>query len=332
MKKLYFFTVCFYLFLQVMQVSSQDYPMLGHTLINSVLYNPSLAGADMDAKGSIMLIRQECMSAINGHPTLTLLSGNMPFKNYRIGIGGNLLVEQVNFLQQIRGNADFSYHLIFNHVNRLSFGLSTDLSYLTIDENEVIAMDPTLIDPVLLEYEDGKLYLDFSYGMNYHSQVVACGVTVNNLKGIALQSNENVQKGYYSGYLKFYIPVNFQRDMLEPVITVRKLPLSSPIASFGVSYAYRKVNTLGTMRDGFITGGLSFDTNLSFGISMNIKLLKRLRLGYNYQTSGRYYNLLGSTHEIVLRFNYLNLTYNEKTNEYFKWNNRKYVFRRKLKN
>jgi type IX secretion system PorP/SprF family membrane protein len=305
--------------------------MLGHTLLNTALYNPSLAGADMDSKGSILLIRQECMSAIKGHPTLTLLSGDFPFKNYRIGVGGNLMVEQINFLQQIRGNAQFSYHLIFDHVKRLSFGLSTNLSYITVDESKVITIDPSLVDPILLEYQEGKLNLDFSYGMNYHSQIMACGATINNLKSTVVQQENSAQSGYYSGYLLFYIPVNFQRDILEPMITVRKLPLSAPMASFGINYAYRKVNTLGTMKDGFITGGLNFDTNLSFGISLYIQLLKRLRLGYNYQAPGRYFNMLGSTHEIVLRYNYLNLTYDEKTNEYFKWNNRKYVFRRKFK-
>jgi type IX secretion system PorP/SprF family membrane protein len=298
--------------------------------VNSFLYNPSLAGADMDSKGSVMLVRQECMRAITGHPKLTLLSGNMPLKNYRIGIGGNLLLEQVNFVQQIRANVDFSYHLIFDHIRRLSFGLSTDLTYLTVNKSEVISMDPTLVDPVLLEYEDGKAYLDFSYGMNYHSQVIACGATLNNIRAMTTKTDMNPsQSGYYSGYLMFFIPVNFHRDMLEPIATIQKLPLSKPIASFGLSYAYRKINTLGKTKDGFITGGLSFDTNLSFGLSLNLQLLKRCRLGYNYQAPGKYFNLLGASHEIVIRFDYLNLTYTQKTDEYYKWNGLKYMFRKK---
>jgi len=330
MKTIYYIVSSLCLIFFAIQAPCQDYSILGHTHINSFIYNPSLAGADMDFKGSIMLIRQGSMNKIKGHPKLTLLSGHLPFKDYKFGIGGNLMLEQINFMQQIRGNVAFSYHLLFDHVKRLSFGISTDIAYMTIDENEVISIDPSLVDPVLLEY-DSKAYLDFSYGMNYHAQLMACGATINNIRGMVSKTDINPgQSGYYSGYLQFFIPVNFQRDLIEPVISIRKLPLSKSLATFGIYYAYRKVNSLGNIKDGFISGGLSFDTNLSLGASMNIQLLKRLRLGYNYQTSGKYSNLLGSSHEIVLRFDYLNLTYDEKINEYYKWNNRKYMLHRKL--
>ncbi len=312
-------------------IHGQELPMLSHTHVNSFLYNPSLAGADFDSKGTVYIVQRNCFSGLAGNPTLSMISGNMPVKDFLIGIGGNVFYEKINVMQTIYGSLAFSYHLPVDNHKRLSLGLSADVYYMGLDRNELKVYNESLIDPVINDYEDGKTRLDFSVGANYQSEYFAIGVTVNSLRATLLQREKTEYSRYHSAYMKFSIPVFYNRDMLEPVITYRSIPYSTSQGSFGIYYSYKKQNSLGSLLDGYFIAGASISTNLSAGMTVGIRLFKRVKLYYNFESSGKYHKYLGCSNEIMVRFDHINMRYLEQGREYQTWDRRKHLFYRWFK-
>ena len=308
----------------------QELPLLSHSTVNSFLYNPSLAGSDFDSKGTIYLVHKHSFSSIGGHPVLSMISGNIPVNDFHIGIGGNIFYEKVNVLQTIYGSAAFSYHLLVDRYKRLSLGLSADMYYMGLNHDDLKLYNESLYDPIINEYENGKMRLDFSAGFNYQTERLAIGGTINSLRATIITS-ESEYSNYHSAYIKYSIPVFYQRDLIEPMITYRSIPFSTPQGSFGLYYSYKKQNTLGSLKDGYLIVGASISTNLSAGMTAGIRLLKRTKLFYNFESAGKYHKYLGYSNEITLRFDNVNLNYIEQGREYHKWNQRRHLFHRWLR-
>ncbi|MBN1414870.1 MAG: PorP/SprF family type IX secretion system membrane protein [Bacteroidales bacterium] len=306
-----------YLFLFLLMhpaaVFSQEMPVLSPGFTNSFLYNPALAAGTYKTTGTVLLVHKSTFTQVAGHPVSTVLSASLPLKNHKIGLGANLFHEKINVFQTTYFSPAFAYSLNFNKYKTLAFGLSTDLYYTDIDLRKVNYDRAEINDPELSGYSDGKYYLDFSLGINYYSRIISFGATVNRV--VQLFKNNC----YYSAYARLSLPVAQERDVIEPLLTYRQLPFSRPVGNLGLTYSYKNINRFGFRTDGLITGGVFVSTNMQLGFMAGFKVLKRVQLTYNYETSGKYQHYVGPSHEISLVLNIIDLSPMEWYNEYLKW-------------
>ena len=314
------------------QVKGQDVPLFSQKLSNSFLYNPSFAGHGF---GSVTLSHKTPLSDVIGAGSTNFLSVHTPFSRHRFGVGLNVFTEDVNVLSNFFTSAAFAYHIKLGDYKSISLGVSTEYTKTTLNTGELqIIGDPDnpnpdlgdfSNDPVLVDlFDNNKNNFDFSFGVNFQTKHVKIGGALNRL-ATTFQGNESLDDGttppdggvdislltnYYSGYLHLMLPLVNSRDLLEPVITVRRLStVADPQFDFGLYYTWNERLILGAA---YQTGAGTY-ANFTAGYRFNNQLL----LGYTYQTAkiGDFGSLGGSS-EFTLRFDFAQQSYQTKFNKY----------------
>lgn len=310
---------------------SQELPVLSPIHTSSFLYNPSLAGGMFNTTGSFFVSHKSSFSGVPGNPVSNVFSGHAPVSKFNIGLGGNLFIDKANVVQTIYSSVAFSYHLVLDHYQSISFGVSTDLYHLGVDMQSINVVNNDRVDPNILKYNDGELKLDFSFGLNYQTEFLALGGTANRLRQFpAFTKGSDFSNCYYSAYVKGIIPTAMQRDRFEPMITYRQLPYTSPIANLGFIYSYKSRNTVDKIEDGYITGGTFIGSGGQISAMLGIKLIKRIHLLYCYESSGKYQKYIGPSHELTLTYDIIVLNKIDRNSEYLIWGTRKTKLKRKL--
>jgi type IX secretion system PorP/SprF family membrane protein len=309
---------------------AQEIALLSPGLTNSFLYNPSLAGGTYKTSGTMFLANRYSHTQIPGHPRSAVLSASMPLSGNKIGIGSNIFIEKINVFQTIYFSSAFAYNLRFDEYKCFSFGLSADVYYTDINLSEVNYNQQEIVDPELVSYSDGKYRLEFSFGLNYNSEKLSFGSTINSISRMFENKTNSSGSSFYSAYIKYSIPVMLDRDLLEPMVTYRQLPYSKPIGNAGFYYSHKYKNEMKRTNAGFFIGGIFLGTGLQFSVIAGFKVLKRVQLSYSYETSGKYHAYLGPSHEISLMANIIDQNPLEVYNEYLNWKDKKLRLKRNL--
>ena len=301
---------------------TQDLPMLSPVFVNSSLYNPAFAGGDFNSSMYVSVINKNSFSKVNGHPVSNIVSGHVPLRKYTIGLGGNMYYKRINFIQNIYASLAFAYHVPFNRDHKLSFGLSSDITSISFDMTSIHSENENNFDPIIGKYANGKINIDFSTGVNFQAEYFSIGGTLNCLGKILWQNKNYISLS--SAYTRFRIPVFLKRDLIEPMITYRNLPLSSARLDIGFIYSYKSKNAFNRCYDASILAGIFVGNKKSFSAAFGCRLLKRVFLIYNYELTGRYSHITGCSHEIALQYNSIVLSRLDKYNEYLTWKERRY--------
>ncbi len=326
-------TACMLAFLLIVKISAQDLPLVNPSLTNSFFYNPSLAGSLSSSLGLVSVIHRESFRNVSGHPVCDIVGLHIPISNYRFGIGANLYIDRVNAAKTTYGSFSYAYHIPFDRYKKLSLGVSGSLSQIRLDYSKVQVLDKSEYDRLINKYVDRKFKVDFSLGVNYQAERLMVGGTINNLasSGIFHKKENTALFNYFSAFIKYNILLFHKSDQFEPYIAYRQLPLSPPQGDIGFHYSYRRHNSILQVNDTYFTGGFAVGTNLNTIFSLGVNLRNRIRLMYSYEISGRYNWDIGSTNEIILQYNFLNLTYPEWHTDYLRWDNLKHHLRWKLR-
>jgi len=307
---------------------SQELPLLSPGFTNSFIYNPSLAGGPFNTKGSFFIANKNSFIGVEGHPVSTILSAHIPVKKYNCSVGANFFFNRTNVFQTLYSSVAFAYHIVLDRDKSLSLGLSSDIYHIGADMSKVKVGNNTISDPNIVKYSEGKLFLNFSSGINYQTELFSIGGSVNNLKNSIVSKTNATMFSYYSAYLKFSIPVYANRDIIQPMITYRQLPFADPVGNAGFFYSYISKNSLDRFKDGYLLGGVFLNTNLQVSFLAGFKILKRVQLTYNYELSGQYQSYVGSSHELTLQYNIIELSPSDWSNEYHTWYGKKLKLKR----
>src|ERR1041385_4757795 len=97
--------------LNVLNSVAQDIPLFSQKLTNSLIYNPAIAGSTF---GSTTYTFRKNYANVKGAPQDNLLSLHTPLLNYRLGVGGTVYQEQVNFIRSTFSSLAFAYHIHFD--------------------------------------------------------------------------------------------------------------------------------------------------------------------------------------------------------------------------
>lgn len=279
-------------------LKSQDIPLYSQKLTNSFIYNPAVAGHTF---GSLTYSFNKIYTPVNGSPTTSFISAHTPLLNHKVGIGANFYNESVNFVTNTYFSGAFAYHLRFARYTMLSMGLSAEYNSIGFDPAKVIGNSE---DPILADRINTP---DFSFGLNFQTRYFKVGGAVNRLAtNLELTKNAtDVLSEFYSGYAAGMIPLRAGADLLEPTLTFRKLsPLEGNfIYDVGLFYTY----------DDTFLGGLSYRRGNVINATAGLRLANKLMFGYSFNVTGTdYRSALGASHEITLRYDFNEKTYQDR--------------------
>lgn len=275
---------------------AQDIPLFTQKLTNTFLYNPSVAG---NTVGCITLSRRQYWSGVQGAPNVNLLSMHMPVNGYRFGTGLTLYQDNIGVSQVFSATSAFAYHMIMPNRRSFSLGVSAEYHQYRIVPSRVDAQHNMFDDPALLTKLSPTRGFDFSGGMSYYAPRVRAGVSVNRLSAWLGLGDSDIFYPYVTAYVQGIFPSADKRHVLEPVLNYRSLSPGNHQFEGGLYYTFNKR----------ITFGAAYRTGRAASLTAGFQVYKNITVGYTYEMMSNALNpALGSTHEAVVRFDFLDRT------------------------
>jgi len=286
--------------LQQTQITAQQDYLASQYNFNALMLNPAYAGAHSYLQTTAMYRNQW---SVEGAPTTQVLCVDGLLKNAPIGIGVVMTTDRIGVTSENTFSADLSYHLRTS-LGKISLGLRGGYVGYSASLNELEYWDAD--DPV---YEGGNVkegFLTLGFGAFFSATSGRWfgGVSIPNYYASddVLRSDPDVR--FYKRHIYTYAggvvntPLGIE---LKPSILVRYtegVPLTTDINLHAL-----------LMEDGpggtQVWLGVGYRTKSVLLASIEIALPYDLRLGYAYDFMGSgLQDALGSTHEILLGFNF----------------------------
>lgn len=275
---------------------AQDVPVYSQKLTNSFLYNPSVAGNTL---GSATLSYRQQWAGVEGSPKTLFFSVHTPFARHRFGTGFNVYQEKSGVNENLFASGAFAYHLRFTDDNMFSMGVSVEYVNTKINYRDVDVIDGN--DDLLSGNQPNANALDFSFGVNYSSKYLNLGASANRLGSLVGLSDSTSQfSQFYSGFVMLKLPVASDRDVIEPIVYVRKFANGTHQIDGGLYY---------TFKDAFTLGG-SYRTGGAIGLTGALRINKKLLIGYSREVlSGDFSKNIGASNEFTLRLDFRDHNY-----------------------
>jgi type IX secretion system PorP/SprF family membrane protein len=262
-------------------------------MFNTLEINPAYAGFRQAMQFTSVFRKQ--FNGIKGSPQTSMLSGDMPIGETRLGVGLKIVDDRLSVTQNLGAQLAMSYRIEGDN-SKLAFGLQlgalnykTDFSQLNITN----AGDPVFAQNL------NALAANFGTGIFYNTDKFYAGLSSPNLVRAHLRKTDvalseytvkqNLHIYFNSGYL---ITIN-DNFVLKPSFLLRGVQ--------GLPFNY-DLNANLFFRE-IISGGLSYRSKSALVGLLDFRLVPTLRLGYAYDYNlTRLNNFSRATHEIVLRF------------------------------
>lgn len=128
-------------------ILAQQVPMTESYFVNRYALSPSYAGNSEN--GYLMASYMQYWSGISDGPKTLRLSYHQGFKEKKLGLGGNIIMDKVGAFQTFYGMATYSYRLNLDAKDRILFGLSAGLIKSSVNltqfmNDPIYSSDPTL--------------------------------------------------------------------------------------------------------------------------------------------------------------------------------------------
>ena len=280
------------LIVSIIGVEAQDLPVFSQKLTDSFISNPAVAGNGL---GSVLLSYRNNFSGVEGAPSSSYLSAHTPFRKYRFGAGINVFQERSAAITTSYANAAFAYHLGITEASYLSFGIAGELNATRLSDDLVAQNNGD--DLILSRYASNVMVPDFSFGSVLKTRRITAGLSANRLftywKGV-----DSVKKvaSYLNGFFQIDIPIQEGDGAIQPYIGVRSYNNQFTVFDLGLYYSYEYL----------LMGGLSVRSNNVASLTAGYFLTRKLFAGYTREILlGNVGGYLGSSNEIVLRFNFI---------------------------
>jgi len=282
------------LFLCLGYAYGQKEPQYTQYMYNIGSFNPAYVGTTANAE-IITTYRAQWLD-IPGAPRTLRLGTNIPFSNEKMGIGFNVINDQLGPLSQTFIDLAYSYQFNLSESAKLSFGMDVGGSSLNVDFSKGTFENPG--EP-LNDMQINNFYLTIGAGMFAYDDNWYLGVSIPNFltdatynQEVATVIEDNIQFNFIGGYV-FDLSENTKLKPAFLINYINGAPLNTNISAnfmfsekfvFGASYRFGNGGSAVSALAGF-----QISNPIYFGVS------------YDYNTNGLgEYN--SGTPEFVLRF------------------------------
>ena len=272
---------------------SQQLPISAMYPHNTSFVNPAEVGTKKGTQ--VQLAHRQQWIGFVGSPNTTFIYAQRQL-NSKMGIGGNITLDKIAFIQRINANASYSYKLFIDNKSKIRFGLSAGIMKGTLDLNTIQADD---MSDIVLTSAPLKMTFDATFGMAYtFDKDLNIGIALPQLLGtkasIDVVDGSKYNLARHSNlYASYKMKVDEQFEFI-PLIMVRNAQKkNSQVEIFGnIKYNNK------------LWGGIGHRSNSVFILNMGMQLMDKLSLTYAFEfsSSGVATNTSG-THEIMLSLN-----------------------------
>lgn len=274
------------------EVQAQQDPQFTHYMYNTMSVNAAYAG-QRDVLSASALYRTQWVG-MDGAPKTVTFGIHSPLKNDRLGLGLNIVSDQLGPAKETSVDANISYTVPLDEEGNLelSFGVKGGIHALDTDwskgryqnPDRVFSENINLISPTI------------GAGLYIHSEKWYLGMSVPNM--ITTKHYDDFKESIARERLHYFLIGGYvfnvsQKTKLKPAFLVKAVSGAPLIADLSVNALFNDKFTLGLAYrwDDSVDGLLGFQIN------------NGLFIGYSYDlTTTRLNNYNSGTHEIMLRF------------------------------
>jgi len=162
-----------------MAVSAQQDAQYTQYMYNPTTINPAYAGN----RGvfSVVGLHRSQWVGLEGAPSSQSLSVNSPIGSGRVGLGGNIVNDQIGPSEETALSLDFSYTIPTSDVGKLSFGLKGTAHLLNVDFDKLNFIRDRNNDPRFQNPVDNRFSPNIGVGLFYHTKKFYAGFSAPNL-------------------------------------------------------------------------------------------------------------------------------------------------------
>ncbi len=272
--------------------SAQKEPQYTQYMYNIGSFNPAYVGT-VESLEIAGLYRAQWVD-IPGAPRTMRFGTNIPFANEKMGLGFNVVNDQLGPSNQTFIDVSYSYQINLSEITKLSFGMAAGGSLLNLDYSEGTVNNP--LDPTLVNENVSNFYPTVGAGLFLYEEDWYAGLSVPNFLTNGLYNDEvativedNLQFNLIGGYV-FQLS---DRTKFKPAFLINYLE-GSPL-NIDISANFQFLDAL--------TIGAAYRFNDTVSGLAGIQISNGLFLGYSYDYNT---NLLGefsgASHEAILKF------------------------------
>ncbi len=274
------------------EINAQQDPQFTHYMYNTMSVNPGYTG-QRDVLSATALYRTQWVG-IDGAPKTLTFGVHSPLKNERIGLGLNVVSDQLGPASETSIDANASYTIPLNKFGdfKLSFGIKAGIHMLDTDWSKGVFQNPEVL------YNDNINLISptLGTGVYLHASNWYLGASVPNILTTDYYDDfkesiaaERVHYFFIGGYV-FDLSENTK---LKPAFLVKAVSGAPIIADLSVNALLHEKFTL----------GLAYRWDDSFSGLAGFQVSQGVFIGYSYDlTTTRLNNYNSGTHEITLRF------------------------------
>lgn len=302
MKKLYSLLV-----LLSISVWGQQEPQYTQYMFNPTVINPAYAGST--GYGSFFSMYRAQWVGLEGAPRTMNLGYHQPIENSHLGIGANLLRDEIGPTSTTFAAVDVSYTIAFANESRLAFGIKAGGELFSIDNQKLKNFNPD--DPFLQQNMVNQFSPNVGVGLYYYTENSYLGLSVPRLletrfyDAIAYSETTRKQHVYFVGGKVYDLTYNLK---FKPAF-VSKIVAGAPLQlDITANFLYNERFTM----------GVSYRWDAAVSALLGFKVNNRLSIGYGYdRETTRLANFNSGSHELFLQFDLLKNGQKVETTRFF---------------
>lgn len=278
-----------------LSLRAQQDPQFSQYMFNPLSVNPAYAGSRGLMNGAIVH-RQQWLS-FPGAPNTQALTINTPLRKGKVGIGAEILRDQIGPKTSIGAYLDYAYRVPLGK-GKLAFGLGAGILNYRMNWSMIEYRDQA--DAYAQLADETKNLPDFKFGVFFNNKNFFTGLSITHLNK-ALYGVYIADSIAGSAHLKRHSFFTIGRAFaagdnftLSPSLMVRGV--------IGTSLVSVDLNFNARYREA-IWFGMSFRSEGDLIFMAQYSISEKLKVGYSYDTTfGRLKGYHGGSHEIMLGF------------------------------
>jgi type IX secretion system PorP/SprF family membrane protein len=264
-------------------------------IFNLQTVNPAYAGS-WQTMGFLALTRLQWVG-IPGHPVTQTFSFQSPLSTPNVGVGFNVVHDELGSERRIMVNLDYSYRVMLNENSSLRFGLKGGFTNYNNDLSSLQPYPDGIPDPVLSGVIENKFMPNVGFGLFLSSQKYYLSLSLPKLIQNSFEDNagnfskmSEVRQLYFAGGIVYNLSENVK---FKPTFMTRVVE-GSPF-QYDISANFLLAEKLWI-------GGMYRSGN-TYGVIAQWVINNRFRVGYAADfTTGGLQNYYQGTHEVMLSY------------------------------
>jgi type IX secretion system PorP/SprF family membrane protein len=290
-----------------LSASAQQEPQYTQYMYNQSVINPGYAGSL--GYGSLFSLYRTQWIGLEGAPKTVNLSYHQPLENTNLGLGGNIVHDEIGPSTTTNFAVDVSYTIHFENESRLAFGMKAGGQLLNIDYTKLNHYNPS--DVSFRNNINSQFSPNIGAGLFYYNENSYLGLSVPMLlqtkmyDEFAYSDANRRQHFYLTGGRVFDLTDNIK---FKPAF-IAKMVAGAPL----------QVDLTGNfLINEKFTVGVAYRWSAALSALVGFKVNDRVSIGYGYdRETTRLSNFNSGSHEIFLQFDLFKINQQVETPRFF---------------